>query len=138
MNAALGHGAEPLAANDVVRRRLRSYTTCWDANGAAVYVYQSGRGYVGFGRVVAPAKMARDAVVNGTPLLSQPREQLGLSRGKDDPETAEYVVMVEWRKTVPLTEAKTFVGAFANQNVVCRLRHPATIEFLHREFGELS
>lgn len=106
--------------------------------GATVYAYQSGRGYVGVGRVVAPAKMARDAVVNGTPLLLQPLEQPGLSRGKDDPETAEYVVMVEWRKTVPLTEAKTFVGAFANPNVVCRLRHPATIEFLHREFGELS
>lgn len=80
--------------------------------------------------------MARDAVVNGVPLLSLPLVQPGLNRDMDDPETAEYVVMVEWRKTVPLTEAKTFVGAFANQNVVCKLRHPETIEFLHREFGE--
>lgn len=104
--------------------------------GATVYAYQSGRGYVGVGRVTGPATMARDAVVNGVPLLSLPLVQPGLNRDMDDPETAEYVVMVEWHKTVPLTEAKTFLGAFANQNVVCKLRHPETIEFLHREFGE--
>jgi hypothetical protein len=30
---------------------------------------------------------------------------------------------------------KTFPGAFANQNVVCKLRDAATLEFLRREFG---
>jgi hypothetical protein len=41
----------------------------------------------------------------------------------------EYLVGVEWRKTLPLSEAKTFPGVFANQNIVCKLRDSATIDF---------
>jgi hypothetical protein len=44
-------------------------------------------------------------------------------------------VGVEWRKTFPLSEAKTFVGVFANQNIVCKLRQTATVDFLRREFS---
>ncbi len=46
----------------------------------------------------------------------------------------EYLVAVEWEKTFPLSEAKTFTGAFANQNIVCKLRDTATIEFLQEAF----
>ncbi len=56
----------------------------------------------------------------------------------DDPEHAEYVVRVEWRKQLPLNQEKTFSGAFANQNVVCRLRDAATLDFLVREFGPVD
>ena len=42
--------------------------------------------------------------------------------------------IVEWLKTFPREEAKTFNGVFANQNIVCQLRHPETVEFLKREF----
>jgi len=33
---------------------------------------------------------------------------------------------------------KTFSGAFANRNVVCRLRDAATLNFLVREFGPVD
>jgi len=46
----------------------------------------------------------------------------------------EYVIGVRWLDSVPREEAKRFTGAFANQNVVCKLRDPATLEFLQREF----
>jgi hypothetical protein len=44
------------------------------------------------------------------------------------------VVSVKWIKTFSREQAKTFRGAFANQNVVCKLRHQETLEFLKKEF----
>ncbi|MGE0117035.1 MAG: hypothetical protein AB7S71_09390 [Dongiaceae bacterium] len=54
---------------------------------------------------------------------------------RDDPKIAEYVIGVDWLKTYPVGEAKTFDGAFANPNIVCRLRDPRTIDFLKQAFS---
>jgi hypothetical protein len=102
--------------------------------GEPVFAYQKKAGYVGYGTVTHPAAMARDFEVDGQLLLDLPLTQPTLAHNKDDPELAEYVVGIDWHKTVPISEAKTFTGAFANQNIVCKLRDPATIEFLKREF----
>ena len=40
----------------------------------------------------------------------------------DEPENAEYVVQVDWIKTVPESQAVKEVGFFGNQNSVCRPR----------------
>lgn len=104
--------------------------------GDPVYAYQKKAGYVGYGKVTSVSVTAKNFEVNGTPLLELPLVQPNLAHDKDDPDIAEYVVGVEWLKSVPIDEAKTFTGAFANQNVVCKLRDPATIEFLKREFAE--
>jgi hypothetical protein len=103
--------------------------------GDKVYAYQKKVGYVGFGIVKGPAVMAKDHVVNGKPLLSLPLQAPNLGHTPDDEELAEYVVPIEWKKTYPLNEAKTFPGAFANQNIVCRLRDQATLDFLKESFG---
>lgn len=103
--------------------------------GAKFYAYQKGAGYVGFGTVIEGAVMARDAVIDGRPLFDHDLTQPNMSHDADDPENAEYVVRVEWLKEVPLAKAKTFAGVFANQNVVCRLRDAATLDFLIKEFG---
>ena len=79
--------------------------------------------------------MARDVSLEGRPLLDLDLEQPGLGLDRDDPDHAEYVARVEWHKTVSLEDARTFRGIFANPNVVCRLREPSTLDFLHREFG---
>ena len=41
-----------------------------------------------------------------------------------------------WPSThwVPKEKAKTFRGVFANQNIVCKLRHPETVAFLKKGF----
>src|SRR5262249_395221 len=52
----------------------------------------------------------------------------------DDPDMAEWVVGVTWNKALPRDQARRFRGAFANQNVVCKLRHRRTVKFLEREF----
>jgi hypothetical protein len=103
--------------------------------GSRVYAYQKGAGYVGFGTVTNGAVMARDAVFDGRPLLDYALTQPNLGHDAHDPELAEYVVRVDWTEQVPLAQAKTFPGVFANQNIVCRLRDAATLDFLAREFG---
>jgi len=103
--------------------------------GARIFAYQKGYGYVGYGIVTKPAQIATDFTVNGKELLSLSLQQPNLAHDRDDPEQAEYVVGVEWKKTVPLSGAKTFAGVFANQNIVCRLRHEPTLEFLNQQFG---
>jgi hypothetical protein len=59
-----------------------------------------------------------------------------MARSGQDASHAEYVVGVDWKKTVPIAEAKRFEpGMFANQNIVCKLRDPKTIDFLREQFG---
>ena len=41
---------------------------------------------------------------------------------------------IDRRKTVDPSHAKRFKGAFANQNIVCKLRDEATVDFLVTEF----
>ncbi|KQU25552.1 hypothetical protein ASG63_20475 [Methylobacterium sp. Leaf94] len=105
------------------------------APGLPIAAYQKGAGYVGYGIVTAGPVMARDFVTETGPLLEQELVEPGLSRDLDDPERAEYVVAVDWQRTFSVPEARSFPGAFANQHVVCRLRDPATVEFLQQQFG---
>ncbi|WP_193187392.1 PDDEXK family nuclease [Nisaea sediminum] len=107
--------------------------------GDPVYVYQKGQGYVGFGIVRSPSVMAKDFVLSDGRSLSEVHlRQPNILHDPDDPEIADYVVGVEWKKTVPIADAKTFSGVFANQNVVCKLTHPATLDFLATEFGSVD
>jgi len=61
-------------------------------------------------------------------------EQPNLKRNADDASKAKFVVSVDWQKTFDLETAQTFKGVFANWNIVCKLRDPATIDFLLQEF----
>jgi hypothetical protein len=47
----------------------------------------------------------------------------------------EYAVGVEWKTHFPLTKARRFRGAFANQNIVCKLTEPETVRFVREKFG---
>jgi hypothetical protein len=42
----------------------------------------------------------------------------------NDPERAEYIVPIEWQKTVPIEEAVSELGMFGNQNTVCKPTTP--------------
>ena len=104
--------------------------------GNPIYVYQKGCGYIGFGFVLSRSVMAQDFRLPGGQILSDlDLEQAAILHDRDDPETADYLVGIEWRKTVSIEEAQTFFGIFANQNVVCKLTHPATLDFLGSAFG---
>jgi hypothetical protein len=91
-------------------------------------------GYVGYGIVSASAVPVRDFRANNTPILELPLVSQGFGHDADDLESCEYLVGLQWHKTLPLSDAKFFPGAFANQNIVCKLRQTATIEFLRGIF----
>ena len=103
--------------------------------GDMIYAYQKGAGYVGFGKVLEDAMMAKDMLVDGQSLIECELIQPGLSHDQDDPDMADYVVPVEWLKTFDVSDAKTFGGVFASQHVVCKLSDPATLSFLEKSFA---
>ena len=59
-----------------------------------------------------------------------------LRREQDGP-LHEWLVKLKWLKTFKQEDAQWFTRAFANQNVVCKLREPNTFKFLADKF-ELS
>lgn len=104
--------------------------------GDRIFAYMRGRGYVGFGEVVKEAVMIKDFTVDSEkkPLLDLELKAPSASENIDDPEMSEWVVSMNWMKTFTRDEAKTFKGIFANPNIVCKLRHQETVEFLKQEF----
>lgn len=103
--------------------------------GDNIYAYMKGLGYVGYGEIISSAVMIRDFVLSdGTPLLKVALKATRPDENSDDEGLSEWVIGVKWIKTFPKNQAKTFTGVFANQNVVCKLRHEQTLKFLNQEF----
>jgi hypothetical protein len=107
--------------------------------GDKVFAYMKGQGYVGYGIVTHEACMIKDFNVDEKhTLLEVSLKATKASDSADDPDFSEWVVGINWIKIFPRDKAKTFKGAFANQNIVCELRQPQTVEFLEKEFGTTS
>jgi hypothetical protein len=103
--------------------------------GDPIYIYHTGNGYVGFGEVMSIPVQVKDFEIDRAPLLSLSLNQPGIGNHSDDPDLSEYVVAVRWHKTYGADQARTFRGAFATTHIVCRLRDPATLAFLEKEFA---
>jgi Endonuclease NucS len=112
--------------------------------GDKIFAYQRGKGYVGYGIVTGTAVMAKDFEVTGGKLIEMyERKDVILKEpilfhDKDDEEMAEYLVGIDWKKSLPTESAHTFKGIFTNPNIVCKLRNPATLEFLQSRFNVLK
>ncbi len=102
--------------------------------GDRVVAYQKQAGYVGYGTVLASSVPAREFQADGKPILELSIQAKGFGHDSDDLDKCEYAVRVEWKKTYLISEAKTFQGVFANQNIVCKLRDQPTLEFLRQVF----
>lgn len=105
--------------------------------GDKFFAYMKGRGYVGFGEVTKEAVPVRDFVVDSAEkhLLDLTLKAPHADANKDKDSMSDWAVGVKWLRTYPREEAKTFSGAFANQNIVCKLRDQKTLDFLRTEFG---
>ena len=111
--------------------------------GDRIWVNIPGTGYVGVGKVTEPMVPVEDFMVSNNdqktvPIVSLPLQVASSTRASDDHEKAEYLVRVEWIKTVPISKAIKEKGLFGNQNSVARPRTPKwdyTIERLKRRFG---
>jgi hypothetical protein len=95
--------------------------------GGRIWVNIPGKGYVGVGKVVegpvlAEAFQVLDEAGKMIP-VTQARLAGNLSRPNDNPPgTEEYLVRVEWLKTVSVSEAIREKGFFGNQNSVAKPR----------------
>ena len=104
--------------------------------GGKVPAYLKGKGYVGFGEITSTAVMAKDfRLPNNTMLFDNELKQPNIKENKDDPELADWTVGVRWFNTLNRENALTKPGIFANQNIVCKLRHQPTIDFLDSHFA---
>jgi hypothetical protein len=103
-----------------------------------VFVLIPKRGYVGVGIVTETAQPVADfkVEVDGreTPILDAPHLAANMGLGAEDPEQSEYLVRVNWVKTVPRDQAYWEAGMFANQNSATKLRQQFTLERLVERF----
>lgn len=111
------------------------------SRGDRIWVNLPHTGYVGVGVVRREVRQAKDVVfeVEGRQRpFSELQMQGSYLHDRDDPERAEYVVQVDWLKTVPESQAVREVGFFGNQNSVCRPRDQKwkyTVERLKNVWG---
>jgi hypothetical protein len=110
--------------------------------GDRVWARVPGKGYVGVGRVLARPVPVDDfkvelegkmrPIVDVAPVIARAH------RYADNPETAEYVVAMDWTKTVPVSQAIHETGLFGNQNSIARPRAESwvqTVARLKQRFG---
>jgi hypothetical protein len=106
--------------------------------GARVFVCIPKNGYVGVGIVRETAQRVRDFKVDVDskvlPILEAPLLATEMDAGVSDPDKSEYVVRIEWIKTLPKDQALWEKGMFANQNSAAKFRHQFTLERLIEEF----
>jgi len=102
--------------------------------GSQIVAYQKRRGYVGYGVVTSPAQPVHLLRLEDGRTLADALNCGDLNAGRPE-DRWEHAVGVRWIKHVPLSDAKTFRGVFANQNIVCKLTDQATVRFLRDEFN---
>jgi hypothetical protein len=100
-----------------------------------IFAYIAGKGYVGYGEVLAEAVPITEFIVeaDGKSLLEHVTAPLA-HRHKDDLEMCEWAVRVNWIKAFSREEAKTFTGIFTSRHIACKLRDPETLQFLEQQF----
>ena len=111
--------------------------------GDRIWVNIPGSGYVGVGIVKEEVVPIEEFHVSGkagnkVPIVDLETSISGLIKSTDDPETAEYVVAIDWLKTVDPEQAVKEKGFFGNQNSVARPRTDKwdhTVERLKKRFG---
>ncbi len=103
--------------------------------GDRIFAFINRRGYVGYGIVEREAVMARDfRLPDGRALFDLPLKGTTIRDNANDEERAEYVVAVQWKKAVPITDAQKYNGIFSNQNIVCKISDAGTTDFLKQKF----
>ncbi|MGK7222137.1 hypothetical protein ACSNO4_05005 [Kocuria flava] len=107
--------------------------------GARIFVRIPQTGYVGVGTTTGPARRFEEALVTagGQQLRLADQPLQGTYRHADEvtDDNAEYVVPVEWIKTLPAAQAINEKGLFGNQNSACKLRQQFTLDRLYDAFG---
>lgn len=98
-----------------------------------IFALIKGKGYVGYGIVEEEAVLVKNYMYNKKLMIEDlPGDHPW--RQQKDLLKDEWIVRVNWLKTFDEDKAQWFKGAFANQNVVCKLRDQNTFKFLVEKF----
>lgn len=107
--------------------------------GARIFCMIPKSGYVGIGKVTEEVKPIKDVTfeVNGVEerISDLSLKAPNMLHDADDPEKCEYIVKVEWDKTVLKEDAYWIKGLKANQNSAYKLRSQYTIDKVSEFFG---
>ncbi|MGE7834937.1 endonuclease NucS domain-containing protein [Viridibacillus arvi] len=107
--------------------------------GARIFCMIPKSGYVGIGKVTEIVKPIKDVTfeVNGIEknLADLNLKALNMLHDSEDPDKCEYIVKVEWIRTVLKEDAYWIKGLKANQNSAYKLRSQYTIEKVSEFFG---
>lgn len=98
--------------------------------------YLKSKGYVGIGRVLEKSKRAIDFKFEGKSLKNQNLKQPNIFENFDN-ENSEYLLKIQWIKSVPANKAKwkAKAGLFTSQLIKASLeKQTETIKFLEEEF----
>ncbi|QIS42593.1 DUF91 domain-containing protein [Clavibacter capsici] len=105
---------------------------------ARVWVNIPGTGFVGVGTVTGPAVRFSEARVEvegiAVPLSRQQLAGTYVQAETASDEDDEWVVPIQWSRTVPKEDAYWEKGFFANQNSACKFRQEFTLDRLARHF----
>lgn len=106
--------------------------------GARVFVYVPKRGYVGVGVVRETCQRVKDFKIDVdgkvVSILEAPLLATEMGVLADDPDKSEYVVRVDWIKSLPKDQGFWVKDMFANQNSATKLRDQFTLERLVEAF----
>jgi hypothetical protein len=111
--------------------------------GARIWVNVPGSGYVGVGMVTQEMQPVEEFTVlddagNQVPIVEVSPVAASLRPATSDPDAADYLVRVDWIKTVDPTQAVKEKGFFGSQHSVARPRAPKwnyTVQRLKTRFG---
>ena len=106
--------------------------------GKRIFACIPGTGNVGVGIVTDTVKPVTEFMVStdegDKSILDMPLNAINMGKGKEDPDLSEYLVAVDWVKTLPREKAYWEKGMYANQNTVTKLRNRFTLEKLIHKF----
>ena len=100
--------------------------------GRRIWVNIPGQGYVGVGIVDGPVVKVNEFEIEDSgsirPLTEDDVIGKNIFKNRDDEEKSEYLVKVNWLKTLDVDQAIKEKGFFGNQNTVCK---PVTKKWQH-------
>ncbi len=107
--------------------------------GARIFCMIPKSGYVGIGKVTETVKPIKDATfeenVEEKGIANLSLKAPNMLHDSDELDKCEYIVKVDWIKTVPKEDAYWIKGLKANQNSAYKLRSQYTIDKVSEFFG---
>ena len=99
-----------------------------------VFLYLSQYGYVAMAKTLAAAIPMDQYLVDGRPIQEIPLIAPEAKTHLGDPLLCEWLIHVEWRKSLDRNDALRQKGLFVHVATSCRIKDPITIQYLRKAF----